>query len=163
MARTSFLHTVLWKFMENIDSKPIFSQYNIFYIQKYIFFSICVLISFQSKPKTSSKSGTRQSVLQLATRALTTDRCNAFQHILLNQKKLEFYGPYFQAMLFLVTMITPVFLFNKKSVFQCTCHFYGHQTLYTAMILLKCSELYFFQHLKQKTKKNTVTIPLLTC
>ena len=37
--------------------------------------------------------------------ALTTVRCNAFQHVFVNQKKLEFYSPYFQAMLFLVTMI----------------------------------------------------------
>ena len=37
--------------------------------------------------------------------ALTTDRCNAFQHIFVNQKKSEFYGPYFQTMLFLVTMV----------------------------------------------------------
>ena len=36
--------------------------------------------------------------------ALTTGLCNAFQHIFVNYKKSEFYGPYFQAMLFLVTM-----------------------------------------------------------
>ena len=37
--------------------------------------------------------------------ALTTVRCNAFQHVFVNQKKSEFYGPYFQTILFLVTMI----------------------------------------------------------
>ena len=37
--------------------------------------------------------------------ALTTGRCNAFQHIFLNQKKLEFYGSYLWTMLFLVTML----------------------------------------------------------
>ena len=36
--------------------------------------------------------------------ALTTGRCNAFQHIFGNKKKSEFDGPYFQTMLFLVTM-----------------------------------------------------------
>ena len=36
--------------------------------------------------------------------ALTRGRCNAFQHIFGNKKKSEFYGPYFQTMLFLVTM-----------------------------------------------------------
>ena len=36
--------------------------------------------------------------------ALTTGRCNAFQHIFGNKKKSEFYGPYFQTMLFLVTI-----------------------------------------------------------
>ena len=35
--------------------------------------------------------------------ALTTRRCNAFQHIFI--KKSEFYGPYFQTMLFLLTMV----------------------------------------------------------
>ena len=37
--------------------------------------------------------------------AFTTGRCNAFQHIFLNQKKLEFYGSYLWTMLFLVTML----------------------------------------------------------
>ena len=37
--------------------------------------------------------------------ALTTSRCNAFQHIFVNQKKSEFYDPYFRTTLFLVTMI----------------------------------------------------------
>ena len=36
--------------------------------------------------------------------ALTTDRCSAFQHIFVNQNKSEFYGLYFQAMLFHVTI-----------------------------------------------------------
>ena len=45
--------------------------------------------------------------------ALTTGRCNAFQNIFVNKKKSEFYGTYFQAMLFLVTMAT--FLFNVDS------------------------------------------------
>ena len=40
--------------------------------------------------------------------ALSTGRCNAFQHIFVNQKKPEFYGPYFQTMLFLVTMLKVV-------------------------------------------------------
>ena len=38
--------------------------------------------------------------------ALTTDRCNAFQQIFVNQKKLEFYGSYFRTILFIVTMGT---------------------------------------------------------
>ena len=37
--------------------------------------------------------------------ALTMGRCNIFQHIFGNQKELEFYGPYFQIMLFLVIML----------------------------------------------------------
>ena len=31
--------------------------------------------------------------------ALTTSRCNAFQHNFENQKKSEFYGPYFQTVI----------------------------------------------------------------
>ena len=41
--------------------------------------------------------------------ALTTGRCNAFQNIFVNgsfTEKSEFYGPYFQTMLFHVTMLT---------------------------------------------------------
>ena len=37
--------------------------------------------------------------------ALTTGRCNAFQHIFIKQKKEKFYRPYFQTTLFLVTML----------------------------------------------------------
>ena len=37
--------------------------------------------------------------------ALSTGRCNAFQHNFVNSKKSEFYGPYFQTMLFLATII----------------------------------------------------------
>ena len=40
--------------------------------------------------------------------ALTTGGCYAFQHIFGNEKKSEFCGPYFQAMLFLVTMLKPI-------------------------------------------------------
>ena len=43
--------------------------------------------------------------------ALTTGRCNAFQHNFVNLKKSEFYGPYFQTMLFLVTIV----ILNQES------------------------------------------------
>ena len=36
--------------------------------------------------------------------ALTMGRCSAFHHNFANSKKSAFYGPYFPAMLFLVTM-----------------------------------------------------------
>ena len=36
--------------------------------------------------------------------ALTTGRCSAFQHNFVNEKKSQFYGLYFQTMLFLVTI-----------------------------------------------------------
>ena len=45
--------------------------------------------------------------------ALTTGRCNAFQHNFENQKKSKFYGLYFQTTLFHVTMIRKIRLFSK--------------------------------------------------
>ena len=89
MARTLFFHKLLRKFMENTNNKPIFSQCNIFDKCKY-FFSIgsnvvcvvtCLVFVFYC--------------------ALNTGRCNAFQHIFVNQKKSEFYGPCFQICFFL--------------------------------------------------------------
>ena len=47
--------------------------------------------------------------------ALTTVRCNAFQHIFVNWKKSEFYGPYSQTMLFLVTMGKMILFYWKYS------------------------------------------------
>ena len=92
-----------------LANKPIFSQCNIFYDYEYFFFnlrsdifSIIVKEVYQI----------RNSVVCVAARliflfccALTTGRCSAFQHIFINWKKLEFYGPCFQTMLFLVTMV----------------------------------------------------------
>ena len=49
--------------------------------------------------------------------ALTTGRCNAFQHIFVNSKKSEFYGPYFQTMLFLVTIIYDRDLYDIWRIF----------------------------------------------
>ena len=56
MARTLFVRMVLRKVSEITKNKVLFSQYNIFY--RYEFFLVCVLISFQSSPKKSIKSGT---------------------------------------------------------------------------------------------------------
>ena len=109
MTRTLFFHMVFRKFKENTSNKPIFSQYNVFYKYKY-FFSICVMTSFQSPLKKSIKSGTMQCVVACLVFvfccALTTGRCNTFQHIFANQKKSELQGPHFQTMLSLVTMVT---------------------------------------------------------
>ena len=55
----------LRKFSEITNSKPIFSQYNIFSTKKYSFFQFD-LTSFQSLPKKPIKPETMQSVLQLA-------------------------------------------------------------------------------------------------
>ena len=47
--------------------------------------------------------------------ALTTGRCNTFQHNFANWKKSEFYDPYFQTMLFLVAMVLPTWLLLVQS------------------------------------------------
>ena len=51
MIRALFFHMVLKKFIENTNNKIIYSQYNIIYLHKCFFFSVCVLIFFQSSPK----------------------------------------------------------------------------------------------------------------
>ena len=52
--------------------------------------------------------------------ALTTGRCNVFQHIFGNENKSEFYGPNFQTMLFLVTMVQALKIYLKPSFFKWT-------------------------------------------
>ena len=109
MAITLFFRMVLRKFSEITNNKPIFSQYNIFYKYKYFFFQSSFWSLFNHCEKVNQ---IRYYVVCVVARlvfvfycALTTGRCNAFQHIFGNKKKSEFYGPYFQTMLFLVTMM----------------------------------------------------------
>ena len=72
--------------------------------------SNCFLIAFQ--PWTKEINQIRNNILCVVARhifvfrcTLTTNRCNAFQHIFRNQKKSELYDPDFQTMLFLVIMV----------------------------------------------------------
>ena len=103
MARTLFLRMVLRKFSEITNKKPIFTIMNIsFFSLRFDLFSIIV----------KEVNQIRNNVVCVVTRfvflfcvALTTGRCNAFQHIFVNSTKSVFYGPYFQTMLFLVTMV----------------------------------------------------------
>ena len=110
MARTLFFCIVLRKFSEITNNKAIFSQYNIFYKYKYLFFNLRFnIFSIIAKKVNQIRNNVVCVVARLVfvfCRALTTGCCNAFQHLLVNQKKSEFYGPYFQTMLFLVTIIT---------------------------------------------------------
>ena len=87
MARTLFFRKVFKKFSEITKNKPIFSQYNIFY--NYIsFFSLCFdLFSIVTK----EVNQIRNNVVCVAALlvfvfcyALTTGRCNAFQHSFVN-------------------------------------------------------------------------------
>ena len=103
MAITLFFRMVLRKFSVITNNKPIFSQYNISFSNlRFDLFSIIA----------KKVNQIRNNVVCVVARlvfvfccALTTGRCNAFQHIFGNKKKSEFYGPYFQTMLFLVTMV----------------------------------------------------------
>ena len=69
--------------------------------------------------------------------ALTTGRCNVFQHTFGNQKKSEIYGPYFLAILFLVTMNRWV-NFQITFINQWRIGFRGK-----SYILFVCSVLYY--------------------
>ena len=95
-----FFHMVLRKFSEITNNQPIFSQYNIFYNYKYFFFeSAFYLFSIIAKKVNQIRNNVVCVVARLVfifCCALTTGRCNAFQHI---------FGPLFQTMLFLVTMV----------------------------------------------------------
>ena len=58
----------------------------------------------------------RNNVVCIVARLVFVFFCapNAFQHILVNYKKSDFYSPYFQTMLFLVTMRWDVFKLIKN-------------------------------------------------
>ena len=83
---------------------------------EYLFFhSFFNLFSIIVKEVNQIKNNVVRVVARLAFLfcfALTTGRCSTFQHNFVNQRKSEFYGPYFQTMLFLVTMLLPSFVFD---------------------------------------------------
>ena len=90
------------KDIENVKNKPIYSQCNIFNL-------CCDLFSIITKNGSQIKNNIVCVVAHIVfvfCCALTTGRCNVFQHIFVNQMKSKFYGPLFQTVLFLVTMIT---------------------------------------------------------
>ena len=76
--------------------------------KKFFFFNLCFgLLSNIAKKFNQIRNNVVCVLVRLVFMvccAVTTGRCNAFQHIVVNQKKSEFYDPYFQTMLFLVTM-----------------------------------------------------------
>ena len=87
-------------------------------------------LRLESSPKKSNKSGKMQYVWQLVLFsfccALTTGRCYAFQHKLVNYKKSEFYGPYVQIILFLVIMVNVclIKLLKKHNHKKSNCVFF---------------------------------------
>ena len=125
MGRTLFFHMKHRKYMEDTNNKPFFRQYNIFHKYKYFFFQ-SVFWSIFSRCQKSQSNQEQCSLCRTVARlvfvfccALTTSRCNAFQHIFINQKKFEFYGPYFQTMLFLVTVVYIIKNSNILDVTKC--------------------------------------------
>ena len=87
MARTLFFCMVFRKFSEITENKPIFSQDNIFY--NYIsFFSLSFdLVSIIAKEVNQIRNNVVCVVARLVFLfycALTTGRCNAFQHNFVN-------------------------------------------------------------------------------
>ena len=104
MARTLFFRIVLRKFSEITYNKPIFSQCNIFYNHEYFFFDLFSIIAKVVNQIRNNVVCVVARLVFVFSCALTTDRCSAFQHIFVNQNKSEFYGLYFQAMLFHVTI-----------------------------------------------------------
>ena len=108
--------------------------------------------------------------------ALTMGRCNVFQHIFVNYKKSEFYGPYFQAVLFLVTVIsscnlkgmifTPVW--KKSYGYKQYLAFFNNEWSFISVLKMGCrvktnttwttknttSSHYFSKKLKTNTLEN---------
>ena len=109
MARTLFLCLVVRKFSEITDNKPIFSQYNNYYNYEYFFFQSAFWSLFncwqrsQLNQKQCSLCCSSHYFLALPYTQYGTLQC--FSAYFRKLKKLEFYGLYFQTMLFLVTMI----------------------------------------------------------
>ena len=101
MDRTSFFRMVLRKFSEITENKPIFSQYNIFTIMNISFFNLRFdPFSIIAKEVNQIKNNVICVIARLVfvyCCVLTTGRCKL--------KEIKFYGPYFQTMIFLVTMV----------------------------------------------------------
>ena len=126
MARTLFFRMVFRKFSEITKNKPIFSQYNIFYNYEYFSFQFAFRIIAKEVKQIRKNVVCVQLVLFSFCCALTTGRCYAFQHKLVNYKKSEFYGPYVQIILFLVIMVNVclIKLLKKHNHKKSNCVFF---------------------------------------
>ena len=120
MVWTLFFRMIFRKFSEITKNKPIFIQHNIFYNYEYFFYQSAFWSLFNHRERSQSISNNVVCVVAhlvfLFCCALTTSRCNAFQHNFVNQKKSEFYGTYFQTMLFLVTMVWQISLTESNII-----------------------------------------------
>ena len=91
-------------------NKPIFNQYNIFDKYKYFFCQSVFWSPLNHRKKGRSNQQQCNAACAVARLvflfccALITSRCNAFQQFFKYQKESQFYGPYLQIVVFLVTM-----------------------------------------------------------
>ena len=116
MARTLFFRIVLSKLSEINSNKTIFSQCNIFYNYEYFFFQCAFLSLFNHRQKIQSDQEQYSLCCNLPCfRVLLCThygplRC--FSRYFRKLKEIGVYGPYFQTMLFLVTMfwVIPIIL-----------------------------------------------------
>ena len=80
MARTLFFSMALRKFLEITNNKPIFSQYNIFYIYDYFFFQSVFWSLFNHHQR--SQSNKKQCILRCSSpcfRVLLCTHCGTLQ------------------------------------------------------------------------------------
>ena len=107
---------MLRKFSEITNNKQIFSQYNFFYKMNISFFNLrfglFLIINKEVNQMRNNVVCVKAGLNIVFCCALTTGCCNAFQHYF-RKTKSEFYGPYFQAMFFLVTMLEDA-VFSKS-------------------------------------------------
>ena len=109
MGRTLFLHMVLRKFIEFTNNKPVFSQYNTFYKYKYFFLESVFWSLFNNRQKGQSNQEQWSLCCSLpGFRVLLWTHYGPFQWFstcFRKSKEFGVLGPYFQTMLFLVTMV----------------------------------------------------------
>ena len=100
---------LLRKLSEITNNKPTFSQYNIFYNYKFFFFQSTFWSIFNHRQK--SQSSGEQCSLCCTSPCFSVFLYTHYGSVqcfstYFRKKKLKFYSPYFQTMLFLVTMMS---------------------------------------------------------
>ena len=110
MARTLFFRMVLRKFSEITNNKPIFSQYNIFYNYEYFFFQSAFWSLFNHRQR--SQLNQEQCSICCSSPCFLVLLCTHYRplqcfstYFRKSKEMNEFFGPYFQTMLFPATMV----------------------------------------------------------
>ena len=84
MARTLFFRMIISKSSEITNNKPIFSQCKIFYTYEYLCFDFFSIIAKDFSQIRNNVVCVVARLVSLFCCVLTTGRCNAFRHILVN-------------------------------------------------------------------------------